>query len=138
MLPVFVDSAAWLALDNKKDQLHDQAQQVKRKLEQQNALLVTTEFVLLEVADGLCTAQHRRRAVGFIDGLRQLPILRIVPASQTLLGDGWTLYRQRPDKDWSLTDCTSFVVMAEQRFVQAFTSDHHFEQAGFQRLIVPA
>jgi predicted nucleic acid-binding protein len=45
------------------------------------------------------------------------------------------LYRGRPDKEWSLTDCISFVVMGERSLTEALTSDHHFEQAGFTALL---
>jgi hypothetical protein len=38
----------------------------------------------------------------------------------------------RPDKEWSLTDCISFVAMNERNITDALTSDHHFEQAGFE------
>ena len=137
MLTVFVDTAAWIALHNKQDGLRAQALQVKNDLDRQNARLVTTEFVLLEVADGLCKLPNRTRTIAFIDGLRQLPVLHIIPVNQTLLDDGWTLYRQRPDKEWTLTDCTSFAVMRQEQITQAFTSDHHFEQAGFVRLLLP-
>jgi predicted nucleic acid-binding protein len=64
-----------------------------------------------------------------------LPNLQIIPVSPTLLADGWTLYCQRLDKEWGLTDCTSFVVMTQAQITQAFTSDHHFEQAGFIKLL---
>jgi hypothetical protein len=67
--------------------------------------------------------------------LRRLAILQIIPASQELLTAGWTLYSQRPDKEWSLTDCTSFAAMKQEQLAQAFTSDHHFEQAGFVKLL---
>ena len=107
------------------------------ELRRLRARLITTEFVLLEVADALAMPPARGRAVAYIEGLRVLALLEIVPATQTLLAGGWALYRQRPDKAWGWTDCTSFVVMSEQRIFQAFTSDHHFEQAGFQRLLIP-
>ena len=61
--------------------------------------------------------------------------MRIVPADSVLLADGLTLYRQRSDKERSLTDCISFVVMQREQLTQAFTSDHHFEQAGFVKLL---
>jgi predicted nucleic acid-binding protein len=45
------------------------------------------------------------------------------------------LYSQRPDKEWSLTDCVSFITMQEHGLAEALTGDHHFEQAGFVALL---
>lgn len=132
---MFVDTAAWIALLNVSDALHSRAKQVMNELIQQNVLLVTTEFVLLEVADALSIPAIRSQTVAFINGLRQLSILEIIPISQTLLVESWTLYSQRLDKEWGLTDCTSFVVMTQEKITQAFTSDRHFEQAGFVKLL---
>jgi predicted nucleic acid-binding protein len=134
-MKVFVDTAAWIALFNTRDSLHNHAVEVRKILRQQNASMVTTEFVLLEVADALCSHSVRTPAINFIDGLFQLPKLEIIPVSQSLLVEGWSLYKQRPDKEWSLTDCISFVVMKQLGINQAFTSDHHFEQAGFIKLL---
>ena len=44
-------------------------------------------------------------------------------------------FRERPDKEWTLTYCISFVVMADERLTNALTGDHHFEQAGFKALL---
>lgn len=119
-----MDTAAWIAIINSRDSLHLQAKQVRYKLRQQNALLVTT-FVLLEVADAFCHFSTRIQAASFIDGLELLAILQIIPIERSLFAEGWLLYKQRPDKDWSLTDCISFVVMMRENIVQAFTSDRH-------------
>lgn len=135
MEKIFVDTAAWLALLNKDDDLHVQARQVMKTLRRQRAILVTTEFVLLEVADALSAPAHRGRTVKFINDLRQLHLLSILPASQSLWTAGWKLYSDRLDKDWSLTDCSSFAVMTQERLTQSFTSDHNFEQAGFVKLL---
>jgi predicted nucleic acid-binding protein len=135
MRKVFVDTAAWIALINISDDLHVPARQVMSTLRQQKARLVTTEFVLLEVANALSAPSTRSQTAAFMDDLWRLAILRIIPASHELLADGWELYKQRPDKDWSLTDCTSFVVMTQECIAQAFTSDRHFEQAGFVKLL---
>jgi hypothetical protein len=53
-------------------------------------------------------------------------------------GRGIQLYNSRLDKDWSLTDCISFVVMRERGITEALTGDHHFEQAGFTTLFKQA
>jgi predicted nucleic acid-binding protein len=59
----------------------------------------------------------------------------IVPAAQDLFEQGIELFAKRPDKEWSLTDCISFIVMQEYELTDAVTADHHFEQAGFRILL---
>jgi predicted nucleic acid-binding protein len=56
--------------------------------------------------------------------------------SGSLLERGMELFRQRADKAWSLADCVSFVLMADQRLTDALTCDHHFVQAGFRALLL--
>lgn len=135
MSTTLVDTAAWIALVNTRDELHDQAKQIMDELRRNKVALVTTEFVLLEVANAFCAAAWRGQAVKLIDGLRSVPNLKIIEANSALLSEGWHLYCSRLDKDWSLTDCISFAVMQEEQINQAFTSDHHFEQAGFIKLL---
>ena len=122
---VFVDTAAWLALINVDDDFHLLAKQVRKKLQQDNCSLITSDFVLLEVADALTTPRVRSQTINFIDRLRSLSGLKIVPISQSLFDAGWQLYSQRLDKDWGLTDCISFVIMQQEGITIAFTSDKH-------------
>ena len=135
MPTVLVDTAAWIALVNTRDELQSRAEQTMAELRRRNSTLVTTKFVLLEVANALCTSAWRGKAIRLIDGLRSLSTLRIIPADTKLLAEGWELYRTRLDKEWSLTDCTSIVVLQTEQIEQVFTSDHHFEQAGFVKLL---
>ncbi len=135
MPTVLVDTAAWIALVNTRDELHTRAEQIMAELRRRNVSLLTTEFVLLEVANALCTSAWRAKAIKLIDGFRLLPDLHIIPADTSLLAEGWQLYCSRPDKEWSLTDCTSIVVLQKERIEQVFSSDHHFEQAGFVKLL---
>ena len=60
-----------------------------------------------------------------------------MPASQGLWERGVALHAARQDKEWSLTDCLSFVVTQERGIREALTGDHHFEQAGFGVLLKP-
>ena len=122
----------FLALLNPDDaQYHRRATEINRV----DRPIVTTVWVLIELADHLCAVRNRhlfgkvRAAV--ISDRRFL----IQPAEQRLLERAIALYEDRPDKDWSLTDCTSFVRMRDGKLMDALTADHHFEQAGFQALL---
>ena len=64
-------------------------------------------------------------------------VATVVHVDEALWERGWELFVERPDKHWGLTDCISFVVMKDHHIAQAFASDHHFEQAGFGRLMQP-
>jgi len=132
---IFVDTAAWIALLDRSDSLHQKADQIFNKLSDDNARLVTTEFILLELGDGFSAAGKRREAFKFIEDLRKSEILRIIPATQELVNEGWSLYAERSDKHWQVTDCISFIVMKKEGIYTAFTSDKHFEQAGFAKLM---
>ena len=67
--------------------------------------------------------------------LRNNPDVTIVPFTDPLFEQGMNLYQQRPDKEWGLTDCISFAAMTQEQLTTAFTSDRHFEQAGFAKLL---
>ena len=63
------------------------------------------------------------------------PELTVVPGSHDLFERGFQLFKTRADKEWSLTDCISFVVMEQMALTEALTADRHFEQAGFTMLL---
>ena len=134
MSKVFVDTAAWVALLNTRDEIHQSAKRTMEELRQTKAQLVSTELVLLELANMFCAVPWRSRVSRFVGGLRRIPHLEVI-GIDSVIDQGWNLFRSRTDKGWSLTDCTSFVVMQTLQIELAFTSDHHFEQAGFTKLL---
>jgi predicted nucleic acid-binding protein len=97
--------------------------------------IVTTQWVLTEVADGLAPTSDRHLFETLLSNLDREPADTVVPASAELYQRGVRLYLDRPDKKWSLTDCISFVVMDDRAIREALTADHHFEQAGFVPLL---
>ena len=135
MEPAFVDAAGWIALFNRSDSLHTRAVAVRKTLYEKRTPLLTSEFVLMEVADALSSPAIRVMTAELIHGLKREALLRIIPASTELFTEGLDLFGRRADKAWSLTDCTSFVLMTKERINVVFTSDHHFEQAGFRILL---
>lgn len=135
MLKTFADTVAWIALVNTRDALHEKAKEVFALLCRQNCQFITTEFVLLEFANALSAPDFRGKASTFIEGLQKSADVQIIPASSDLFSLGFELYKTRPDKEWSVVDCSSFIIMEEMKISEAFTEDHHFEQAGFVKLL---
>jgi len=97
--------------------------------------IITTEYVLIEVGNWLARSGDRHVFLELMKEIRADRRTAVVPGSSALFERGLDLYARRPDKDWSLTDCISFVVMREHCLADALTGDHHFEQAGFRILL---
>jgi predicted nucleic acid-binding protein len=70
-----------------------------------------------------------------VDGLQSSPRVEIIHVDERLESLGWTMFRDRTDKNWGMTDCISFALMRDRGIQNAFTADHHFEQAGFTILL---
>ncbi len=128
----FADTFYYLAVINADDTAHERA---IRASERMSGRVVTTAWVLTEVADALAAPERRADFLALWQLLKNDPEVTVVPASEDLFEAGVDLYARRPDKDWSLTDCISFVVMQERGISEALTGDHHFEQAGFVILL---
>lgn len=133
MNALFADTYYFLALLHKGDAAHAKAVALAERLSNP---IVTTAWVLTEVGDALSAPTFRSRFVQLVETLRADPACTIVPPSQALFDAGVSLYAERSDKGWTLTDCISFVVMHQNHITEALTGDRHFEQAGFTPLLV--
>ncbi len=132
MSVVFADAFYFVARLNRRDQHHERVLQFSRGF---RARILTSDWVLMEVADALAESECRGRVREFILHLRQSAGCEIVPASRELLDRALDLYHHHADKKWTLTDCVSFVIMRERNVNDALTGDKHFEQAGFTALL---
>ena len=131
MNAVFADTFFYLALLNDSEPDHERAlgeSKIPR-------LIVTTEFILLELGNACARAEDHADFLALVAGMRASPRVKIIPVSPDLFQRGLGRMRERSDKDWSLTDCISFVVMEDEGLHAALTGDQHFEQAGFKALL---
>jgi len=131
----FLDSSYVIALAQATDEHHRKAVQLTVRAESGRMDLVTTRAVLLEIGSALSKVRIRQDAIRLIDSMQTSSRVEIVPLTEDIIAQGWNLFRQRTDKDWSWTDCISFVVMSARGLTEALTSDQHFEQAGFNALL---
>jgi len=132
MTAIFADTSFYVAMANPRDALHARAQQ---QAQGHAGAVVTTEYVLVETANFLSRSPDRAVFVALLGALDADPQTTVVAGSHERFLDGCARYRDRPDKDWSLTDCLSFLTMEELGLTEALTADHHFEQAGFRALL---
>jgi predicted nucleic acid-binding protein len=120
MKTVFADAFYFIARLNRRDQHHARVLAYSRTL---HARLVTTDWVLVEVADALAKSECRARVREFILHVRQAPGCEVVSASRDVLDRALELYHQHADKEWTLTDCVSFVTMRDGGLAEALTQD---------------
>lgn len=129
---IFADTGFFLALCQPRDALHGRAQAWSKFITEP---LMVSEAVLLETVNALSKPVDRAKAHHLINSIRSAKGYEIVYSSPVLFEAGMQLHAERPDKEWSLTDCISFVIMKERGICRALAYDHHFEQAGFEALL---
>lgn len=132
MRSAFADTSYFLAVLNPADECHEEAVTLAST---DSFRLFTPDFVLLEIADGLGSRRSHHLFASLLQTLRSDPLIKIFPATRNTLDQAESLYLSRRDKGWSLTDCTSFILMKRNRINDALTADKHFEQAGFRTLL---
>jgi predicted nucleic acid-binding protein len=137
MPELFVDTSGWGSLFERTQPFHNLATSLYRAALRQRRKIITTNYTVVELV-ALLTSPLRiplPSLVSLIDGLKTSPFVEVIHVDLALDGEAWNLLRSRHDKEWSLVDCASFVLMQRRSITEALTTDHHFEQAGFIRLL---
>jgi uncharacterized protein len=104
MNAALADTFYFLALVNPKDQAHQKALDFSAAYD---GSIVTSTWILMEVGDALCRVPDRATFLKLLDDLANDPTATLIPATQDFFEKARTLFAGRPDKDWSMTDCTS-------------------------------
>lgn len=136
MKRIFADTGYYIAVLNPKDELHQKSIYLTN-----NNIgffhIFTSEMVLGEVLNGFSKMgpRFRQLASASIEALYSHRDVTVIQQSSSQFQKGLLLYKQRLDKDWSITDCVSFKIMEENGITEALAYDKHFEQAGFTALL---
>ncbi len=126
---IFLDTSYFLALMRKRDVLHEVALKASVGY---TGPFVTTDLVLVELANSLALLLYRASAVAAIEKIRADKKTEVVSFGPEGMKRAFDFYKGRKDKEWGLVDCFSFVTMKEKRISVALTFDDHFRQAGFE------
>lgn len=133
---IFVDTGAWIALNDRGDQYHSAAVGHYQQLLRDRRPLVTTNLVIAEAYITIRRAGGYQPAIRFLDSLRQSSRLTRIYSDVALEAEAEKILRRYADHDFSLADAVSFVVMQQRGITEAFAFDRHFATAGF--VVVPA
>ena len=135
---IFVDSGAWIAINDRTDVNHDRSSQLLRRLVREPCLMVTTNLVIAESYEAIRRVAGTKPAIRFLDLIGDSPRLQRIYSDNPLEKQAESILRRYDDQSFSFVDAVSFAVMLERRIAEAFAFDHHFETAGFLLLHPPA
>ena len=137
MSSLFVDTSGWASLFIHSQTYYPQAEQYFRLALQQKQKIYTTNYVIAELVALLNSPLRisRSRVFEIVDAIKSVNYVEVVHIDEATDALAWTLCKSRRDKAWSLVDCSSFVVMQKLGIQEALTTDQHFDQASFVRLL---
>ena len=129
---VFVDATHWIALYYTKDNNHEKAIAIDKKVRKLS--LWTTELILIEILDFFANkGKHwRKTAAKVVAAICSHPKVRVLPLAEIPFESAFAEFSKYEDKGWSLTDCASFIIMRKHAIITAIAYDKHFKQACFQ------
>ncbi|HEY9859574.1 MAG TPA: PIN domain-containing protein [Candidatus Obscuribacterales bacterium] len=126
---LFVDTSGWASLFINTQPHHRQAEHYFRQALQHHQGLITTNYILTELVALLHSPLRipRFRIFDVVDGIKAATYVQVIYIDKAIDSAAWGLCKSRADKNWSLVDCSSFIVMQQLGLQEALTTDHHFE-----------
>src|ERR1044071_4002621 len=133
MSRVFLDTGCLLALELARDQNHSAAMQQWQSVTGSLPAFATTSYVFDEVVTYLSRRGHHAKAVQVEKNLLLSQSVELVHVDKQLFGEGWDYFQQHQDKEYSLTECISFIVIKDLSVQVASSFDGRCVQAGFMK-----
>lgn len=133
---LFVDTSGWAYYLDRQDPIHPEIVALVQHTVKQRRRLITTNYIITELVALLSSRHHlpRQQVIIAVNAIKNDSAVELFHIDRSIDNEAWKLLEARPDKEWSLVDASSFVVMKHLDIRHALTTDHHFTQAGFLRL----
>lgn len=137
-MKLFIDSSAYIAFYNERDEKHHEAEKFIEEIKNGvfgPVIFYTTDCIFDEVVTSILLLTKRKDlAIKVGEAIISSKVTRIVKVDDTTFKNAWDMFIKFKDKLWSFTDCTSFALMKRYKLATAFTFDEHYRQAGFKTL----
>ena len=137
MKDTFVDTWGWCTLADEDEPQHEITAIIVEELADTKRRLITTNFILDETYTLIRMRIHHHAAVEFhylFNAMVDDQVVTLIHGTPEIEQSAWEIFERYDDKDFSFTDCASFVVMQQLHIILALTDDHHYEQMGFNIL----
>lgn len=132
MKKLFVDTSAFYALEDKRDQNHDKAIDFRKNvLTREKFAIFTSTYILDETYTFLQKKLGKKIALNFGRQIQASELIKVIHISRFYEKNAWDIFEKYLDKEFSFTDCTSFAIMEDLKITNAFVFDDHFQQMGF-------
>lgn len=131
-MKVFIDTGAFCALVNARDKDHSLSKKIMKMLIRKDAELFTSNFILDETYTLIKVRTDVQKAIKFMDGMEKKDT-KILHVSEEIEKMSKSIFRKYADKEFSFTDCTSFVIIEDKELNGAFAFDNHFKEYGFKK-----
>jgi len=133
---LFIDTSGWASVLCPQDEFYSAFSEFMQRAKRDRQNFVTTNYVIAELVPLLSSRYHlpRKDIIELVNTVKTYTRTEIIHIDQALDRDAWKHLETRSDKDWSLVDASSFIVMRRLGIARALTGDHHFTQAGFTQV----
>lgn len=128
---IFIDTGAWLARLDARDQYHRVATERWKRLERSDLRPLTSNLVLAETLTLLARRQNYEYAARQARAIYASTVLDILRPDREQDIEAIDFFEKYADQQVSFTDCVSFALMRRHGINEVFGFDRHFEQAGF-------
>jgi len=132
--PIFVDTSAWIAIINPRDEYHLSAKEFYSDALAQKRRFLISNLIVAETCTNLLWKLGHHKAISFLDIIEQSSSVHCVWSDQKLEAQARDILRRYDDQDFSYTDAVSFALMQQRELTEAFAFDHHFAVVGFAQL----
>jgi predicted nucleic acid-binding protein len=132
METLFADASFFIAYHNSKDVNHQVARALIRGFEGHPVLLVTTDYIFDEVMTVLLVRGNKEIAIQAGKAMLEDSNIEILRIDEEIFNEAWKIFQGFKDKEWSFTDCTSYVLMKKLNIEAGISFDRHFKQFGLR------
>lgn len=135
MEKIFLDTSFLIAYHNRKDENHEEASKWVSNIRKERIRFVISDYIFDEVLTVLLARGSKKLSIDVGKKIMESDRITLIRVDGIVFDKAWEIYQNYSDKNWSFTDCTSYVLMKALNILKGVSFDEHFKQFGFEVVI---